>query len=70
MAFAYREATIIDLQEGDAVSSDVHLLTYVDNVVLNLINLVVQNLEVLIEADNVILQIVAAGGMGNFFAVM
>lgn len=70
MAFAYREAAIIDLQEGDAVTSDVHLLTYIDNVSLLLINLVIQNLEVLTEIDNVIPGMINYGGTGNFFVVM
>lgn len=70
MAFSYKEATIVDLQEGDFAINDLHLLTYIDNVSLNLVSLVIQNLEVLLEIDNVILQVVAAGGTGNFFAVM
>ena len=70
MAFAYKEASILVLDEGDAVTSNVQLLTYIDNVILNLVNLAVQNLEVLTEMDNVILQLVSAGGTGNFFAVM
>lgn len=70
MAFSYKEAYALDFQEGDAVTRDVNLITYIDNVTLNFVTLIVANLEVLTEIDNVILQLVSAGGLGNFFMVM